>query len=73
MGIPSAGIGKSGGLRLIYLLDIPARLVVFLMAFSKAEREDVSGAEIERAKREIGPWLEAELGRRGLPPNLFKR
>jgi mRNA-degrading endonuclease RelE of RelBE toxin-antitoxin system len=72
IGIPSAGISKRDGLRLIYRIQDQHEMVVPLTLYHKAEKRDVTDAEIKRAVEATRPHFEQELRKRGIDPTLVK-
>ncbi len=72
IGIPSAGISKRDGLRLIYRIHDQLQMVVPLALYHKAEKKDLTDTEIKRAVESTRPHFEQELRRRGIDPRLVK-
>lgn len=70
MGIPSANIGASGGLRLVYLAGSEtAPVIVLLRAYHKADIKDLPRKVIAHAKVSARALMEA----RGYPPELIAK
>src|SRR6266403_3354651 len=55
MGIPSAGIGERGGMRLVYWVGETPPLVILLRAYYKAEIKDLPRKVIVAAKKRVRP------------------
>lgn len=71
-GIPSANIGKSGGLRIIYaLVEVPA-LIGLIMIYYKGDKDDVPRAELRRAFEAMRPALEEGVKAKGGDPRLVQ-
>jgi mRNA-degrading endonuclease RelE of RelBE toxin-antitoxin system len=45
-----SGRGKRGGLRVIYYWHVPGSTILFLLAYPKAEREDITPAQLKVMK-----------------------
>ena len=61
MAFPSAGIGKSGGARVIYLYLAEQQLIALVTLYAKARKADLSKAE-ENALRKISAEIRRSLG-----------
>jgi mRNA-degrading endonuclease RelE of RelBE toxin-antitoxin system len=70
--VPSARVGRRGGLRLLYRVDDTNALVWLVMLYDKRHMADVTAKEIKRAVESVRPFFEAELVRRGLDPKKIK-
>jgi mRNA-degrading endonuclease RelE of RelBE toxin-antitoxin system len=57
MPISGAGIGKSGGCRIIFYKDENSHTIKLLFIYLKSEKEDISKEEIERALKEVESGL----------------
>lgn len=45
-----SGRGKRGGLRVIYYWHIPGSIILFLLAYSKNEQDDLTSAQLKTLK-----------------------
>jgi hypothetical protein len=61
MAFPSAGIGKSGGARVIYLYLAEQQLIVLVTLYAKARKADLSKTE-ENELRKISAEIRRALG-----------
>jgi mRNA-degrading endonuclease RelE of RelBE toxin-antitoxin system len=61
MAFPSAGIGKSGGARVIYLYIADLHIVVLVSVYAKTKKSDLSRAE-ENELRAISREIRRSLG-----------
>jgi hypothetical protein len=61
MAFPSAGIGKSGGARVIYLYLAEQQLIVLVTLYAKARKADLSKTE-ENELRKISAEIRRSLG-----------
>jgi hypothetical protein len=61
MAFPSAGVGKSGGARVIYLYLAEQQIIVLITLYAKARKEDLSKAE-ENELRKISAEIRCSLG-----------
>lgn len=61
MAFPSAGVGKSGGARVIYLYLAEHQIVVLVTLYAKAKKTDLSKAE-ENELRKISAEIRRSLG-----------
>ena len=60
MGFPSAGIGKSGGARAIYLYLSDLQIIVLVTLYAKSKKSDISRAE-ENALRSLSAEIRRTL------------
>lgn len=51
-----SGRGKRGGLRVIYYWHVPGSIILFLLAYSKNEQDDLTSAQLKIMK----PIIESE-------------
>lgn len=63
MGFPSAGIGKSGGARVVYFSMSDIQTIVLVTLYAKAKKSDLSKAE-ENELRVISAEIRRSLGSR---------
>jgi len=63
MGFPSAGIGKSGGARVVYLFMSDIQTIVLVTLYAKSKKSDLNKAE-ENALRIISTEIRHSLGSR---------
>jgi mRNA-degrading endonuclease RelE of RelBE toxin-antitoxin system len=70
--IPSQGIGKRGGLRLVFSLDFDTRTIIPLVLYAKRESEDIARTEIEAARDSCEAELRRQFAERGYDPDLVK-
>lgn len=45
-----SGRGKRGGLRVIYYWHVPGSIILFLLAYSKSEHDDLTSAQLKTLK-----------------------
>ena len=55
-GLP--GIGKRGGLRIIYYWDVASEKIYMLMAYQKSRKEDLNRDQIKTLSSLIKEWLQ---------------
>jgi len=48
-----SGRGKRGGIRILYFSHLPSRTILFLFAFTKAERDDLGSAQKATLRRVV--------------------
>jgi len=63
MAFPSAGIGKSGGARVIYLYLADLEIIVLVILYAKAKKSDLT-REAENELRTISAEIRRALGSR---------
>ena len=63
MGFPSAGIGKSGGARVIYLYLADIQNIVLVTLYAKAKKSTISDAE-KNELRKLSAEIRRALGSR---------
>jgi hypothetical protein len=61
MAFPSAGVGKSGGARVIYLYLAEQQIIILVTLYVKAKKADLSKAE-ENELRKISAEIRRFLG-----------
>lgn len=61
MAFPSAGIGKSGGARVIYFYLAEPQIIVLITLYAKAKKSDLGRAE-ENELRAISTEIRRSLG-----------
>lgn len=66
--IPSAGIGKRGGLRHICFIHQQARVVIVVLTYYKGDRENVLAREVKRSLAQSLPALEESIRSKGVDP-----
>ncbi len=60
MAVPSAGLSKRDGCRVLYRIDEVRRVIYVARIYHKGEMPDVTPAELERANREVRSLEEQE-------------
>jgi mRNA-degrading endonuclease RelE of RelBE toxin-antitoxin system len=63
MAVPSAGLSKRDGCRVIYRINDLRHVVFLARVYHKGEKEDVTRSELQRANREISSLEEQEAFR----------
>lgn len=71
-GIPSANIGKRGGLRIIYAVVEKPALIGLARVYYKGDTEDLTRVELRRALEAVAPRLEVAVRERGGDPQLVQ-
>ena len=61
MAFPSAGVGKSGGARVIYLYLAEQQIIAFVTLYAKAKKANLTRAE-ENELRKISAEIRRSLG-----------
>lgn len=72
IGLPRSRISRSSGLRMIYRIYDDRGLIVPLLLYFKPEQDDVTAAEVARARTAIQPFLNRTLVGMGLDPARIK-
>lgn len=73
MGIPSANIGASGGLRFAYFVSPDGDLVVLLRAWAKADLGDLPRKVMDDAKDKARPLIEQKARDRGMTSEQIEK
>lgn len=60
MAVPSAGLSKRDGCRVLYRIDDVRRVIYLARIYHKSEMPDVTPVELERANREVRSLEEQE-------------
>lgn len=63
MALPSAGIGKSGGARVVYFYFADLQTIILVALYAKARKSDLSRAE-ENQLRELSAEIRRVVGAR---------